>query len=262
MPPDDKRGPRAVRDVMVHDGLRYVQQGPPLLLGYLALHPQRVRDVMRLVPEAVNGMHAVARIEDGRLLVTGVQVEGAEDPLRDMVLWHALFPGLRAPLVAWWFTEWLHPGPKRLVIGGFVVEPAEMPPPDPQLRWWIERGHVRSHPDAELDLPYQLTQPPYSLPLVVRVLLVPLFLLVMPFAIVALYLEGRKRPQDEVPWWSALLMPIFAVGIVLKLLMPLTFMRHLEPWFNRLDEGHRQRMQVKDLLNEAFRNELRRPLRR
>jgi hypothetical protein len=88
--------------IWLEDGTR-CEPAPDHLLGvYLAQHPLRVREMLRLVPEAAGGIHAHWNLVGERLSLDRVEVKEAADPFISMVLWHALFPGLRTPLVPWW----------------------------------------------------------------------------------------------------------------------------------------------------------------
>jgi hypothetical protein len=251
--------PLLTHDLVRYEGSLHQVVTTPVLKDYLRDNPRRCEDVHRLVPESVNGIHAELRLEEGLLRVERVRLDGNDDPLTDLLLWHALFPGLRAPVVAWWFTGLLMTKPLNYRI-------PELPDAEPEL-WiglyslqrWTERGRV----GPAINLYEERDEQEDSLlnwPIPLRALLLPLVLVAAPIAAVKVYRENRD--SSEPLHWFGVLIPAGVVILCIMLFAPRAFHDRLVGLYDRIGRGYRQRMQVKDLLNEAFRNEVRRPLRR
>ncbi len=251
--------PKLVPDVVVHNGVA-LRSRRPILLHYLRDHPARCEDVMRLVPEAVHGIHVRARVHHGALLIEGVQVAGLDDPLADMVLWHALFPGLRAPLIAWWCNGLLLLDGIRPDDGSILDGRSE------EQRTWAGMDHGRLFLErGRIMVPAPSARPrtddPFTWPLWQRLLLSPLLVLFVPAAVVMVYREGMRQRRLAVPWWFGLLLPMLFLAVSIKWLAPGTFDRHLEHIFLRMGAEVDRRQAVNELLDDALHRDVDRSLR-
>lgn len=149
-----------------------------LLLPYLQAHPQRLEDLRRLLPNALNGIEAHWALHDDRLILERLQLPGSADPLEEMLLWRALFPGLAQPLHAWW------------VNGGwrFRIWDAETGAQyDQREVIFFTRGRLRTTDTTEADANDLL-----NYPFLLRLALAPVALVALPFVLVS-ELRGNWR---------------------------------------------------------------------
>jgi hypothetical protein len=249
---------RLLPEAIAWDGVVRNSGRQRLLFGFLRAHPQRLADVRRLVPEAVRGLRAHGSVRGGRLLVERLSVEGHDDLLLEMVLWHAVFPGLQAPLVAWWVDGpyCLSTAPPDLFVTLDDGMEERLPEKDRMDRYvQFHRGHIVSAPALGEGI-----GAPFEWPLPARLVIAPLVLLLTPIAIAAVYRDAFRGKDTAVPWWTFLLTPLFMVVVLMRLIVPGPFIRHIEPVLERIGERARWREAVNGLVSEALRQDLPRSL--
>lgn len=229
---------------------------------YLVNHPARVMDLWRLVPESSNGIDAYWSLRHGRLVLTRLCVHGHDDPLLELVLWHALFPGLRPAFTCWWAS-----GRFRVIDRQQI--PTRLPGPS---------GHSDPFPAdgvLELDRGHQL--PPgtwkdepaswkdrdlLEWPMLIRLILLPVVVAMYIPAVVHCLIQERRR-EDAIPlsWWRlvpmVLVMPVFALIWIL----PGTLGHRLTEWFQLRFEVFQRGTAVKELLKDALAREVPRTVR-
>jgi hypothetical protein len=246
-------------DAVTWDGVVRHFGGARILAGYLRDDPRREQALLDVLPPEASGIVAHGAILDGCLWLDRVSVPGPDDVLLDMVLWHALFPGLKAPQVVFWMSG------DRLL----TTDP-------PGSRVYYDRDRAAQLEEA--DMPFRtlqlsrgvVTQCPAQMtgdtgksvfdgdmlewPLWLRLLLLPLVLLFVPFAMLLLCLHPRQQ-ELYLPWWMAFLMPVLLVALVVNWCAPVTFDRYLEHHVQRFMDGTRDRKAVRDLLKESLNND-------
>lgn len=196
------------KHVLVIADRRWAEAGPALLQPYLAQHPERVADLWRYVPEVKDGLQVAWTERAGRIVLERMTVKGHDDPTLEMALWHALFPGLRRPLVAWWLNDVMERGEDRPSDPGRrSTDPAAFEE-ETLLRQGTllsrvngNRAHTRWHDRDLQDWPFGI-----------RLLLFPLVVVLFPVAVVSIVLQAR-RAGNLIPLWAIvpflLVMPIF-----------------------------------------------------
>lgn len=237
-----------------------------MLGGFLRDNPNRKADLLHAMPAGAEGVVAHGAMRDGRLWIERVSVPGAEDVLLDMVLWHALFPGLKAPQVVFWMSgdHVLTTDPPYAYVShnyDVVDQLPETQLPNRFIR--LDRGVVTNKPEpirakeSTSSLPDDL----FQWPLWLRVLLLPVIVLFVPPAMVVFALGGRWHKLPA-PWWMLLLLPVFVVAFLFKWCAPITFERYIAQRVHGLMDGSRRRKAVKDLLQDSLRRGSLYPLRK
>lgn len=249
---------RLLPEAIAWDGVVRNTGDQRLLLGYVRAHPRRFDELKRLVPEAARGLRVHGSVRDGRLLVERLSLKGDDDPLLEMVLWHTLFPGLRAPLVAWWMNGpfCLSTAPPDMYVTVDEEREGSLP----------EREHTERH--VHFRCGYIVAAPalsdgigaPFLWPLPARLLVAPLVVLHLPFAMIGLYLEALRGRDAFVPWWFFLCTPLFMVAVLLHLVVPGLFNRYMAPLVHRITEHALQLEAVSGLVKDALHQDLPRSL--
>jgi hypothetical protein len=220
---------------------------------YLVTHPARLKDLWRMVPESSEGIEAYWSLRHGRLVLSRLAVRGCDDPLIELVLWHALFPGLRPAFTCWWASgrfrvidananTTLLPGPSGHsdafpVDGVLELERGHMLP----LGTWKAEPEPWQHRDL------------FEWPVPIRMLLLPLVVILYIPAVVNGLRQERRR-QDAIPlsWWRlvpmVLAMPVFCLVFIL----PNERSKRLTEWFQVRFEVLQRGTAVKELVKEAL----------
>ncbi len=243
-----------LKHILVVADRMWWSEGPSLLGPFLAQHPARVEDLWRFVPEVKGGLCMHWTVTNDHLVLERLEVTGLEDPLVEMALWHALFPGLKRPLKAWWSN-----GSQE------VKDREDLPLPHTVIRPLVrgratytlvmDRGRVVAQ-GSDITTPVTWRrQDPFEWPLVPRLLLAPLVLILGPVSVIGVMIKGQ-RAKDPLPLWVVLLIPFFTVTLLLKLLFPKAFEAYLEPYMDRIGNSFQRRRAVEDLVKEALQREV------
>jgi hypothetical protein len=245
--------------ILVVADRKWGSEGPSLLQPYLAQHPGRVADLWRYVPEVRDGLHALWTVRDGHVVLERMEVKGQDDPIVEMALWHALFPGLRRPVVAWWLSgAYEVKDHVDLPLSATMVRPLVRGKATLTLQ--MDHGRVLSADPAGRTVAHSASGDPFTWPLPLRLLLTPFIVLVAPVGVVMVIIEGRRK-KDPVPLWFPLLLPLLTPMILLKWIAPGPFDRYLEPYMHRVGRRFQQRRAVEELVNEALRRKVPDPVR-
>jgi len=220
-----------------------------LLEPYLAQHPVRLAALWRAVPEVQAGLRGHWRLRQGKLELVRLSVEGVQDPLVGLVAWHALFPGLRGPLVPWWLHgRWLLTDMEKMpdnppgVFVTYIWEDLEL---DLKGGMVAYRGPVRPVPPkwSEAD--------PFDWALWRRLLLLPLMLAALLASLVWLPWRGYREGRPF-PWTFAMEGPVFALLFLLAWMSPVRLQRRILRKVVRIGERYRVHWSVRGLVKEAF----------
>jgi hypothetical protein len=252
-----------VHDLLHQQGRVRPFFGRSAFLGsYLVTHPARLKDLWRLVPESSAGIDATWSLSHGRLVLTRLAVRGFEDPLLELVLWHALFPGLRPGFTCWWAS-----GRFRVIDANRVPTlrkgPAGHSDAFPQ-NGLLELDHGRLLPPGtwKEEAPRWQDRDLLEWPWLIRLLLLPVVVaLYIPGVVNCLVQERRRMHLPMLSWWRVvpmvLLMPVFAFVWIL----PTTLGLRLTDWFQLRFEVFHRGTAVKELVQEAFASGTRRTVR-
>ena len=121
----------------------------------------------------------------------------------------------------------------------------------------FHRGHIVAAPVLREGL-----DAPFEWPLPARLLIAPLVMLLTPVALAMVYRDALRARDTAVPWWTILLTPLFMVVVLMRLIVPGPFIRHIEPVLERIGERARWREAVSGLVAEALQQDRPRSLSR
>ncbi len=253
-------------DAVKWDGVERHVPMRRILAPYLRAHPRRVADIRRLVPQAADGIRLHATIRDGHLWMEHLSIHGVNDPLEEMVLWHATFPGLRPPMVAWWMTGLLQLS--RGTPDAYVTEDEEAErtmPGTHHVRRFVElqRGrvvHGSATNRSARRVRRRLPEDPVRWPLALRLLMLPLAMAVPPFVLVHTWVEVLRGRMKARPG-ALLASPLIPVLFVLYWCGTRAFQERIERLIVQMNEGAAQRRAVQQLLHDSLRGTVRSRLR-
>jgi hypothetical protein len=218
------------------------------LLGpYLRQHPARKAELLRLLPEAVHGVCGCWRLKNGSLFLDELYLMHDAEPFTDMVLWQALFPGLRAPLRAWWCSG-------SLIIGTGTHPGAPIAPGNTV---YLERGHGTTAASSRW-----WHRDFHQWPLFWRILLLPVSMVLAPVAWLMALWELRRSLPLPVLFVLGLFAPVAVMFVPFVVMGPRRyvdpFMAFVQRWTVPFFEGAEQEQAVSDLLSDALGREPRR----
>jgi hypothetical protein len=228
--------------------------GPVRILErYLRCNPARKDDLLRALPKDAIGIMAYAVVRDGRLWLERVSVPGRGDVLLDMVLWHALFPGLKAPQVVYWMSgdHLLSTDPPDVITDRFWNGPErpEVERPDRPIR--LVRGVLCTEKTGASKGEDLLDVDILRWPLVLRLLMVPLIIVLVPLAALWSGLKGRDKHAPSA-WWIVLMTPVAIAAFTFRWIAPVTYERHFAARVDELGVGARRRRSVRELVDDAL----------
>lgn len=244
-------GIRLLPDLIDLAGVKHDLGWEPVLQRYLHQHPGRIEGLLRLVPEAAAGIRAHCAVRDRVLWVERLVVPGLEDPLVDMLLWHAVFPGLRAPLIPWWYSgdlQWYGLLPDEQVPEDDLFDPDSTVAAPAAGPWRTDRGRLVCASDDQEGRGV-FDRDPYEWPLWTRLAFVPLAMVMVPAAGVWMSLGPDRR---NMPWWTIPAIPVVLVLFIVKFCAPAAYDRHLEPHVQVFTERRMQRHAVRELIDSAL----------
>ena len=203
-----------------------------LMHRYLVQHPRRVQELLRVLPEAGSGLHAFWSITAHGCSLDRLSLLHGNDELTELLIWGALFPGLRRPLKAWWASGRVTP---FLDLQGYSDDTLHLDhgsvkyigPWRPRSVHWSSKG-------------FELW------PFWARLAVLPVLILLFPVAYFIVLFRELRKVSNFRPFYI-LFMPVAMVLFGISYLFPRTHsfaLRLLRP----INEG----LSVRRLLDDAF----------
>jgi hypothetical protein len=221
-----------VERVTILSGTGPWQHSGSWLSVYLAQHPGRLRDLVDLVPDAVEGLGASWSLRNGVLFLDHLALLSGPDELAEMLLWRALFPGLSSGIPGWWidgrYELHMAEGHGRQLLCAQKGEVLYFGDPFPAARhWWRSEFHEWPFP--------------------ARMAILPVLLVLMPLAMVVIF-RGDKRVNQR--HWGTMLL---YAGLTM-LLFPIQFLfqDRITPYVQPLFRPLREREELRGMLQEAL----------
>lgn len=199
----------------------------PLLHAYLVQHPQRVKELLRVLPEAKQGLRTVWAIDHEGCKLEHIALQQGNDALAELLIWGALFPELHRPLSAWWLTGRVYREGKYCMAD-------------------LDRGMIRTVYRPSGGTQHWRHQEFDKWPFWARMAILPIVMPLFPFAYFTMLLQEVKKVRNLKFIYLLFLLPAM-------MLFPIYFLfpktgRFLQPMLRPVRES----MKVSEMVEEAL----------
>ena len=221
-----------LKEIVQVNGERWHGLDHYLMHRYLVQHPRRVQELLRVLPEAKEGLCASWSITPEGCSLERIGLLHGNDALTELLIRGALFPGLRLPIKAWW--------------------------PNGRIRPFLD---LHAHLDDTVDLdhgavkylgPWRPVEHHWSSkgfeqwPFRARLAVLPVLILLFPVAYFIVLFRELRKVSNFRPFYI-LFMPLAMVLFGFSFLFPRTHSFTL-----RLLRPINERLSVRRLLDDAF----------